>query len=334
VSALVHRLLDGAVLHEEEAGELFGVLTDPGTPPVVVGAALGAMRLRGARGPEVRGLARALVAAARPCRLPSDRPLVDVVGTGGDASSSYNLSTGSALLAASCGLAVAKHGTGAQSGKAGSADVIQALGLALPLPEEEARALLATCGFTFLHAPHYHPALATVGPLRRALATRTVFNMLGPLSNPARPPYAVIGAWSLSAARTLASALSGLPIERAFVVHGAHGWDEPTPIGPFTLLDVRPGSVVPSQRDPWDLGLARCEPASLIGGSAERNAAALRRVFEGERGPHRDALVLGASLALEVAGAVAHPREAVRCAAAAIDDGRAQRLLEALSVHA
>jgi anthranilate phosphoribosyltransferase len=334
VNALVHRLLDGAVLHEEEAGELFAVLTDPATPPVVIGAALGALRLRGARAPEVRGLARALAAAARPCRLPSERPLVDVVGTGGDASSSYNLSTGSALLAAACGLAIAKHGTGAQSGKAGSADVIQALGVALPLPEEEARALLATCGFTFLHAPHYHPALAAVSPLRRALGTRTVFNMLGPLANPARPAFAVIGAWSLSAARTLASALSGLPIERAFVVHGVNGWDEPTPIGPFTLLDVRPGSVALSQRDPLELGLPRCEPAALTCGSAETNAAALRRVFEGERGAHRDALVLGAALALEVAGAVAHPPEGIEWAAASIDDARAARLLEALAVHA
>jgi anthranilate phosphoribosyltransferase len=334
VSALLRRLLDGAILHEEEAGELFGVLTDPGTPPVVVGAALGAMRLRGARGPEVRGLARALAAASRPCRLSSARPLVDVVGTGGDASSSYNLSTGAALLAAACGLAVAKHGTGAQSGKAGSADLIQALGLALPLPEDEARALLATCGFTFLHAPHYHPALAAVAPLRRALGTRTVFNMLGPLVNPARPPFAVIGAWSLSAARALASALSGLPIERAFVVHGSNGWDEPTPIGPFTLLDVRPGRVVITERDPLDLGLPRCEPGALTGGSAETNAAALRRVFEGQRGAHRDALLLGTALALEVAGAVAHPREGIDRAAAAIDEGRAAGLLEALAVHA
>jgi len=333
VSALVHRLLDGGVLEEDAAIDLFRTLTDPSTPPVVVGAALGAIRLRGARPEEVRGLARALTEAARPCRLPAIGALVDVVGTGGDASSSFNLSTGSAILAAACGLSVAKHGTGAQSGRAGSADVVAALGLALPLSEEEAGALLSACGFTFLHAPHYHPALATVGPLRRALGTRTIFNMVGPLANPAKPAYAVIGAWSRSAARTIAVALSGLPIERAFVLHGANGWDEATPIAPFALFEVRPGHVAASERDPLDFGLPRCEAAELTGGDAAENAAALRRVFDGERGAHRDALTLGAALALEVAGAVGSPIEGIARAASAIDSGAAAAILDAMAAH-
>jgi anthranilate phosphoribosyltransferase len=331
VSGLVHRLLDGALLTEGEAGELFGLLTDPATPPGLAGAALGALRVRGARPAEVLGLARALRAAARPCRLASQGPLVDVVGTGGDASSSFNLSTGSAILAAACGLSVAKHGTGAQSGRSGSADVIEALGLPLPLTEEEAGALLSSCGFTFLHAPHYHPALAAVGPLRRSLGTRTVFNLLGPLANPAAPAFAVIGAWSLEAARAIAETISALPIERAFVVHGENGWDEPTPVGPFTLLDVRPGRVAASERDPEDLGLARCGPEALTGGDATTNAAALRRVLEGERGAHRDALLLGASLALEVTRACETPREGIERAAAAIDAGRAAAILDTLA---
>ena len=334
MSGLVHRLLDGEILGEGEAAELFGVLTDAATPPALVGAALGAIRLRGARAPEVRGLARALRAAARPCRITSFSPLVDVVGTGGDGSSSFNLSTGSALLAAACGLSVAKHGTGAQSGRTGSADVIQALGVRLPLSEDEAGALLAACGFTFLHAPHYHPALAAIAPLRRALGTRTVFNLLGPLANPARPAYAAIGAWSLPAARAIAQALSGLSVERAFVVHGANGWDEPTPIGPFTLLDVRPGRVTASERDPLDLGLSRCDPEDLRGGDAATNAAALRRVLEGEKSAHREALLLGAALALEVAGAVGTPAEGIACAAEAIDSGRAATVLARVTAHA
>ena len=333
MSALVHRLLDGDVLEEDAVLDLFRTLTDPATPPVVVGAALGAIRLRGARPQEVRGLARALTDAARPCRLGAIGPLVDVVGTGGDASGSFNLSTGAAILAAACGLSVAKHGTGAQSGRAGSADVVAALGLPLPLSEEEAWALLSACGFTFLHAPHYHPALGTVGPLRRALGTRTIFNMVGPLANPARPAFAVIGAWSRSAARTIAVALSGLPIERAFVVHGSNGWDEPTPIAPFTVFEVRPGRVVASERDPSDFGLPRCDPSELTGGDAATNATALRAVFDGERGAHRDALTLGAALALEVAGAVRSPLEGIERAASAIDSGAAAAILEAMAAH-
>jgi anthranilate phosphoribosyltransferase len=331
VSRLVHRLLDGGVLEEAEAVELFGALTDPATPAVVVGAALGALRLRGARACEVRGLARALRAAARPCRLHSERALVDVVGTGGDASGSYNLSTGAALLAAACGVPVAKHGTVAQSGRSGSADLVEALGLPLPLTEEDADALLGECGFTFLHAPHYHPALAVVGPLRRALGTRTVFNLVGPLANPAAPPFMVVGAWSISAARIIAEALSGLPIERAFVVHGLNGWDEPTPIAPFVLLDVRPGRIAAAERDPSELGLPRCAAAALTGGGAGENAAALRRVFEGERGAHRNALMLGAALALEVSGYAGSPAEGLERAAEAIDRGRASALLTSVA---
>jgi anthranilate phosphoribosyltransferase len=331
VSGLVSRLLDGGVLEEAEAFELFAELTDSATPAVVVGAALGALRLRGPRPGEVRGLARALRAAARPCRIASTRPLVDVVGTGGDASSSFNLSTGAALLAAAAGAGVAKHGTGAQSGRAGSADLVAALGLPLALGEQEARDLFEATGFTFLHAPHYHPALATVGPLRRALGTRTVFNLLGPLASPAAPPFAVVGAWSLPAARLLAEALSGLPIDRAFVIHGLNGWDEPTPIGPYVLLEVRPGWVGASERDPIDLGLARCDPAALTGGGAAENAAALTRVFEGERGAHRDALLLGAALALEVSGATRSAAEGLERAAAAIDSGGAASLLTSVA---
>jgi len=201
----------------------------------------------------------------------------------------------------------------------------------VPLDADGAAACFAATRFTYLFAPHYHPATAGVGPVRAALGVRTVFNILGPLVNPAQPPLHLVGAFSLEIAQLVADTFAGLPIERTFVVHGAAGWDEPTPIGEFTLFDVRPGRVEMSVRAPDDYGLRRCAATELAGGDAAYNAAALRRVLHGEdRGAHRDCLLLGTALALEVAGEVNEPREGIARAAAAIDGGAARRLLEAL----
>ena len=189
--------------------------------------------------------------------------------------------------------------------------------------------------FTYLFAPHYHPATARVAPVRAALGVRTVFNILGPLVNPAQPPFHLVGAFSLEVAQLLADAFQGLPIERTFVVHGAAGWDEPTPVGPFTLFDVRPGGVEMSVRSPADYGLPPCSAADLAGGDATYNARALKAVLHGEdRSAHRDCLLLGTALALEVAGEVREPREGVARAAAAIDGGTARRLLDLLPQQA
>ena len=195
--------------------------------------------------------------------------------------------------------------------------------------------LFRSTGFTFLFAPHYHPAMKAIGPVRQALGVRTLFNVLGPLTNPAAPPYMLVGAYSEAMAELMASALAGLPgVRRAFVVHGAGGWDEPTPIGPFTLFDVQggAGTVRRSTRTPADYGLATCTPQDLAGGDAAANAASLRAVLEGhDRGAHRDALCMGAALALEVAGVTATPAEGLAQARAAIDDGRAAGLLRAIA---
>lgn len=329
--AILERLLAGGDLGSRDARELFAVLTSPSTPPAVVGALLAALRSKGETSEEIREMARAMRACALPCDLGPRDGLVDVVGTGGDGAASLNLSTGAALLAAAAGARVVKHGGGAVSSRSGSADVLAALGVPFPLPIAGARTLLDQTGFTFLHAPHYHPVLGALGAVRRALGTRTIFNLLGPLCNPAGPPFAVIGACSLDAARAMASALSALPIERAFVVHGAMGWDEPTPIGPFQVFDVTPHRVVPGVRDPLVLGLPRCRPDDLRGGDASENARALVSVFLGERGAHRDALVLGAALALEVCGLCRDPEEATSAALTALDDGRARRLLASVA---
>ncbi len=241
-----------------------------------------------------------------------------------------NLSTGAALLAAACGQPVVKHGNRSVSSRSGSADVLQHLGLRLPLDEEAAGRCLQQTGFTFLFAPYYHPAMKALAPVRRALGVRTVFNILGPLTNPAEPPYYLIGAFSVAAARLIADALSGLPVERAYVVHGTPSWDEATPIGPFTLFDVRKGSVTRREVDPQAYGLLRCRPSDLAGGDATENADKMRATFEGEPGPHRDALALGAALALELTGLAPKPDTALETALDAIDSGAASRLLQAL----
>jgi anthranilate phosphoribosyltransferase len=212
--------------------------------------------------------------------------------------------------------------------------MLESLGMPLPLHEQQAVDCLEATSFTFLFAPAYHPAMKAVVPIRGALSVRTVFNVLGPLTNPAAPPFQLIGAYSKEAAKLMAETLSGMPLERAFVVHGEPGWDEATPAGEFWLYDVTPGNVTESKRSPEDYGLARCQPQDLEGGDAEHNAKELVRVFLGDdKGAHRDALLMGTSLVLEVQGEAKDAKDGVDQAAAAIDDGRTETFLAALREH-
>jgi anthranilate phosphoribosyltransferase len=331
MKALLERLLEREDLTQLEAHDLLVGLTAPDVAPALAGALLAALRAKGVSAEELRGFASAMRELARRPQLPPGPKAVDVVGTGGDRSGSLNLSTGAALLTAATGQRVVKHGNRSVSSRAGAADVLEQLGLTLPLDEIAAGRCLAATGFTFLFAPHYHPAMKSIAPVRQALGVRTVFNILGPLTNPAEPAFHVIGAYSSATAALLANTLAGMPLERAFVVHGADGWDEPTPVGPFELYDVRPGSVHRTIRSPEDYGLARCRSGDLIGGDAAHNAAALKAALAGaERGPHRDALLLGAALALEVCGQVDGSAAGMQRAAAAIDSGAAGRLLSEL----
>jgi anthranilate phosphoribosyltransferase len=328
---ILEKLLNRRNLAESEAEDLLLQLTDPTGAPAMAGAILAALRAKGVVADEVRGFARGMRRLARRPQIPTDLRAIDVVGTGGDASGSLNISTGTALLTAACGVPVLKHGNRSVSSRAGSADVLEALGLKIPLDEREAADCLAASNFTFLFAPHYHPAMKTVAPVRSALGVRTIFNILGPLTNPAAPPLHLIGAFSIEIARLLAETLSGMELERTFVVHGAEGWDEPTPIGPFTVFDVRPGSVDMQIRLPADYGLQTCTAEALAGGDAQHNARALEAVLTGrDRGPHRDCLLLGTALALEVAGRVRSAQEGVELASSAIDSGKASNVLQSI----
>ena len=326
--AILDRLLNGESLGEGESAMLMHDLASGDVEPALAGALLAGLRAKGETADEIRGFATAMRELALHPAIPDGPPTVDTVGTGGDGSGSLNLSTGTGLLAAAAGARVVKHGNRSVSSKSGSADMLECLGMPMPLDEQASIDCLEALNFTFLFAPAYHPAMKAIMPVRGALGVRTVFNILGPLANPAAPPYMLVGAFSQEMAKLMAETLSGMPIERAFVVHGEPGWDEATPAGQFVLYDVRRGSVDEQTRAPEDYGMQRCAPEALRGGDAAHNAAELTRVMSGEdRGAHRDALVMGTSLVLEVTGSARDPAEGAAQAAAAIDNGHAAAFL-------
>jgi anthranilate phosphoribosyltransferase len=329
-SALEH-LLNGRDLTEREAGALLEVLTMSDLAPAMAGALLSALRAKGVTAAEVRGFAGAMRALARKPNFPTPPDAIDIVGTGGDSSGSLNLSTGAALLAAACGLPVIKHGNRSITSRSGSADLIEQLGFVLPLDEHQAAHCFASTGFTFLFAPYFHPAMKALAPIRSALGVRTVFNMLGPLTNPAAPRFHLIGAYNEATAELMANTLAGMQIERAWVVHGAAGWDEATPVGPFVAFDVIRGEICRREIDPEEFGVSPCNCADLKGGDAAVNLAAMLAVFDArDRGPHRAALTLQCGLALYIAGRAASIASGIERAAAAIDSGQARRWLQGL----
>jgi anthranilate phosphoribosyltransferase len=331
LNEVLDRLLAGGDLTEALAASTLAALTEPDCPPALAGAVLAALRMKGETAEEIRGFAGAMRGLARRPESCHREGLADIVGTGGDGSGSLNLSTGTALLAAACGVPVMKHGNRSVSSRSGSADVLESLGMELPLDERAAARCLDETGFSFLFAPYYHPAMKSVAGVRGAMGVRTIFNVLGPLTNPAAPPFGLIGAYDPDVAELMAESLAGTEIERAFVVHGDPGWDEATPVGPFLVFDVTPGRVERAVRDPLEWGLGRCKPEDLAGGDADQNAQRIRAVFSGsEHGPHRDALILGAALVLELTGRAGSVTEAADRAARALDEGAAAALLDAI----
>ena len=318
-------------LSEADAAALLKSLTAPELAPSMAGALLAALRAKGVTAAEVRGFAGAMRSLARKPELSEGLDAIDIVGTGGDASGSLNLSTGAALLAAACGLPVVKHGNRSISSRSGSADLIEQLGFTLPLDEARAAQCFAATGFTFLFAPYFHPAMKALAPIRAALGIRTVFNLLGPLTNPAAPRFRLIGAYDAETAELMAGTLAGMDIERAWVVHGAAGWDEATPIGPFLAFDVTRNAIRRLEIDPRDFKLEPCRSSDLAGGDAAANFAALLAVFAGrDCGPHFAALALQCGLALFIAGRAASIQAGVDAARAAVESGRADEWLRRL----
>lgn len=326
LDALAEALRSDAPIAHPEA--LLDALIDAEVPASTKRDLLLALSQRPERGDDLRTLALAMRRRALPVTAPPGA--LDTCGTGGDGSGSFNISTAAALLVAAAGVPVVKHGNRALTSRSGSADLLDAL--RIPLASDAARAeqQLEQHGFTFLFAPHFHPATRAIGPLRKELGIRTAFNLLGPLTNPAAPDFQLVGAATASAGRALADALAGMPIVRAFVVHGAPDWDEATPVGTFLRWDVTPGRVTQREIDPlFTYGVQRCEPEALAGGDGPLNAALLSDLFGGTRGGLRDAVLLNAALALELARDLS-PRAAFEAAAETIDSGRARWRLERL----
>ena len=329
--SILEQLLNGVDLTETQAFELMCALAEDTMAPARAGALLAALRAKGETADEIRGFAKGMRQLARKPQLPAHIEAADCVGTGGDGSGSLNISTGTAILAAACGVPMVKHGNRSVSSKSGSADALESLGINIAEDADSALRSLQQNNFTFLFAPGFHPALKNIMPVRVAMGVRTVFNILGPLANPAEPPYALIGAFSLPMAKIMAGSLAGMNIKRVFVVHGEPGWDEASPAGVFDLFDVTPGKVSHERRDPQDYGISRCSPDALAGGDAAYNAAALAAVMRGaDQGAHCDALVLGAGLVLEVTGRAADLNEGIAQARAAISSGAAGELLKRL----
>jgi anthranilate phosphoribosyltransferase len=329
IQSAISELMDGRDLSQEDAREVMNSIMAGEATPAQIGAFLVALRIKGETADEIAGCAEAMrehVLVVRPART----DLVDTAGTGGDGARTFNISTAAALVAAAAGAGVAKHGNRAVSSSSGSADVLEALGFNLELPPETIARSIDELGFGFLFAPTHHPAMRHAAPVRRELATRTVFNVLGPLTNPAGARAQVVGVYAPELVPTIADVLARLGAERAFVVHGAAGVDELSPAGPNLVCEVANGQVRRREIDPLDLGIDRCAPEELGGGDPADNAETIRSIFSGAEGGKRDAVLLNAAGAIAAGGLARDLGEGVGLAREAIDSGAAGERLEAL----
>ena len=330
IQQAIQQLLDGHDLGREPAREVMGEIMVGEATPAQIGGFLVALRAKGETADEIAGCAEAMREHALPVHSNRD-DLVDTAGTGGDGARTLNISTAAAIVAAAAGAAVAKHGNRAVSSASGSADVLEALGFRLELAPDQIARSIDELGFGFMFAPLHHPAMKHAAPVRRELATRTVFNVLGPLTNPAGARAQIVGVYAPELVSTVGHVLASLGARRAFVVHGANGIDELSPAGPNLVCEVVAESVVERTIDPLDLGIARCDPDELRGGSPEENAAAIRAVFAGTDGGRRDAILLNAAGAIAAGGLATDLREGLELAREAVDSGAAAIRLDELA---
>jgi anthranilate phosphoribosyltransferase len=325
-AALLKRLAAGERLAADEAANAFGAMMAGAVSEMRMASFLTALAVRGPTVAEITGAARAMRAAMTVVEAPSSA--IDVCGTGGDGMGTLNVSTAAAFVVAACGVPVAKHGNRAMSSRTGAADVLEALGVPINLDATSARVSLARPGFAFLFAPAFHPAMKNVAPVRRDLGFRTVFNLLGPICNPARVKRQLLGIFAEDWLEPVAHVLADLGTEKAWVVHGTDGLDEMTTTGVTRVAMLQNGRVALRDIMPEDAGLKRSTLAALKGGTAEENARAIREIFAGAKTPFRDIVLLNAGAALVVADKAATIAEGATRAAEAIDSGRAAATLE------
>jgi anthranilate phosphoribosyltransferase len=326
--ALIAKVATGATLTREEAAAAFDRMMSGEATPSQMGGLLMALRVRGETVDEITGA----VTTMRSKMLGVKAPLgaVDVVGTGGDASGSFNISTCAAFIVAGAGVPVAKHGNRALSSKSGAADVLQALGVKIDLDANHVGTCIQDAGIGFMFAPAHHPAMKNVGPTRIELGTRTIFNLLGPLSNPASVKRQMIGTFARHWVEPMAQVLKNLGSESIWVVHGSDGLDEITTAGPTSVAALENGKIRTFEVTPEDAGLPQGKAEALRGGDAEQNAEALLDVLKGKRGPLRDVAVLNAAAALIVAGKAKDLKQGATLAAKSIESGEAEGRLDRL----
>jgi anthranilate phosphoribosyltransferase len=329
IPALLPRLLRGESLTEAEAQAVIGHVMDGDASESQIAGLLIALRMKGESVAEIVGAARAMRTHAIAV-APRRTDLVDTCGTGGDGLRTFNVSTAAGLVAAGAGAGVAKHGNRAVSSASGSADVLEALGVRVDLPAERVAECIDEVGFGFLFAPAHHPAMRHAAPVRRSLGVRTIFNVLGPLTNPVGARRQLVGVFDEALVLPIAETLRALGSERALVVHGSDGLDELSPCNPSTCADVTPEGVTVRTIDPRELGLAPSRTEQLAGGDAATNANLLRALLDGEPGPRRDAVTLKAGAARVAAGRAEDLAAGLALAVSAIDDGRARLTLERL----
>jgi anthranilate phosphoribosyltransferase len=326
----LQRVIDRHDLSRADARAAMDLIMRGEATPAQIGGFLVALRLKGETADEIAGFAEAMREHVVPVR-PLRDDLVDTAGTGGDGAHTLNISTAAALVAAAAGAAVAKHGNRAVSSSSGSADVLEALGFRLDQEPERIARSIDELGFGFMFAPTHHPAMRHAAPVRRELGTRTVFNVLGPLTNPAGARAQVVGVYSPELVPTIAEVLARLGARRAFVVHGAGGIDELSPAGPNLVAEVVDGRVRERTIDPLELRIPRCDPAALVGGDPHLNAKTIRHIFAGEVfGARLDAVLLNAAGAIAAAGHAEDLRDGLELAGSAVSSGAAAARLEQL----
>jgi len=325
----LHASVGGRNLSEDEAAAALEEILAGECDPAAIGALLASLRIRGETADELVGFARVMRAHAAPVVSKSVNPadMVDTCGTGGDGASTFNISTVAAFVVAGAGVPVAKHGNRSISSLSGSADVLEAAGANVQLTPDQARAAIDETGVGFLFAPLIHPAMKHVQPVRKALKMRTVFNLLGPLTNPAGAGAQVIGVYADDRVRLVADALNRLGVRRAFVVHGSDGLDEITTTGPTHIAEVRDGEVIEAEVAPGDFGVETSQAEDLTGGEADENALLLERILEGVHGARRDIVVVNAAAALVAAGRADTFIEGAQKASESIDSGAAKAKL-------
>jgi anthranilate phosphoribosyltransferase len=328
--ALIGKVATGAVLSREEAAGAFEQMMSGEATPSQMGALLMGLRVRGETVDEITGAVTAMRAKMVKVQAPPDA--IDVVGTGGDASGSFNISTCAALIVAGAGVPVAKHGNRALSSRSGAADVLAALGVNIDLTPEQIAHCIREAGIGFMFAPAHHPATKNVGATRAELGTRTIFNLLGPLSNPAGVRRQMVGVFSRHWTEPLAQVLKNLGAECVWVVHGSDGLDEITTSGPTTVTALEAGVIRTFEISPEQVGLEKAKPQALRGGDASVNAAAVQDVLEGKKSAFRDIALFNAAAALVVAGKSKNLKDGVDLAAHSLDSGEAEGRLDRLIV--